>query len=199
MDANRTIYESAKKNIEETVTQIIQALGKKDKDISELEARKCIFRQNRDIRFSADKTPYKTAFGAYINKGGKKIQSAGYYFHVEPGNSFIAGGMWHPEKELLANIRQEIDYNAEEWIKLLGDRKLKKIFPEGISYSHTNSRPPQGYEIHHPLLPYIKLKSFVLMKHFSDTEMMNVAMLKTVISAFEALTAFVSFLNRSSE
>ncbi|RYG31141.1 MAG: DUF2461 domain-containing protein, partial [Chitinophagaceae bacterium] len=95
-DANRSKYDSAKKNIEELTAGIISRLSKTDESIAHLQPKECMFRINRDVRFSKNKAPYKTNMGVYFSKGGKKGVQAGYYFHVEPGASFIAGGLWMP-------------------------------------------------------------------------------------------------------
>src|SRR5687767_4304000 len=84
-DAHRPAYESARKDFESFIQQLIDTTGKKDAAIAGIKAKDCMFRINRDVRFSKDKSPYKSNFGASINKGGKKSVYAGYYFHFEPG------------------------------------------------------------------------------------------------------------------
>jgi uncharacterized protein (TIGR02453 family) len=91
-DANRKVYEAAKQDFEMLVQEVISQHGKKDEEIASLKPKDCMFRINRDIRFSKDKSPYKTNFGAFINRGGKKSIYAGYYFHCEPGRHFVGGG-----------------------------------------------------------------------------------------------------------
>jgi uncharacterized protein (TIGR02453 family) len=96
-DANRKRYEEAKKDFENFIQQVINAHSKKDKTLASLKAKDCMFRINRDVRFSKDKSPYKTNLGASINKGGRKaFQTAGYYFHLEPGQLFVGGGVYQP-------------------------------------------------------------------------------------------------------
>jgi uncharacterized protein (TIGR02453 family) len=93
-DINRKRYEEAKSDFSNFVQRVIDAHCKKDKTISALKAKDCMFRINRDVRFSKDKSPYKTNMGAYINKDGKKGMTAGYYFHCEPGAAFGGGGLY---------------------------------------------------------------------------------------------------------
>ena len=95
-DANRKQYENAKTDFAGFIQTIIDKHGKKDESIAHLKAKDCMFRINRDVRFSKDKSPYKTNMGAYINRGGKKSVFAGYYFHCEPGQCFVGGGLWMP-------------------------------------------------------------------------------------------------------
>src|SRR5687768_16744933 len=103
-DAHRAEYEAARIDFRNFIQLVIDALQKKDTTITGLTARDCLFRINRDIRFSKDKTPYKSNFGASIKRGGRKSGFAGYYFHCEPGASFIGGGLWMPEAEPLKNM-----------------------------------------------------------------------------------------------
>ena len=118
-DTNRKKYESAKNDYEALVGDVIKQLSKTDESIAHLEPKQCVFRINRDVRFSKDKSPYKTNMGMYFSKGGKKSFYAGYYFHLQPGGSFVAGGLWMPMPPELKKVRQEIDYNWEEFKKIV--------------------------------------------------------------------------------
>src|SRR5580704_12619768 len=124
-DAHRTQYEEAKKDFEIFIQTVIDTHNKKDPTLKELKAKQCMFRINRDVRFSKDKSPYKSNFGASINRGGKKSLFAGYYFHCEPGESFAGGGLWGPMPPELKKVRQEIDYNFAEFKKILSNKKFK--------------------------------------------------------------------------
>ena len=118
-DSNKNQYLEAKDEFEKLVDNLIQGTNKFDKKISsDLKAKNCTFRIYKDVRFSKDKSPYKTNFGASINPGGKKALFVGYYLHVEQGNSFLAGGVYMPEPPVLQAIRQEIDYNIEPLLKV---------------------------------------------------------------------------------
>ena len=108
-EKNRPAYENAKNNFKEFIDGVLISTTKFDPAIKNLESKNCIFRINRDVRFSKNKAPYKNNFGASISPGGKKSFSAGYYIQVQPGASFIAGGMWQPPTLQLNAIRQEID------------------------------------------------------------------------------------------
>ena len=113
--ANKKIYDGVKKNVLEMLERILPELEKLDPDMTGLEPKKCIFRINRDIRFSKDKSPYKTNFGSFMVKGGKSSGNAGYYIHFEPGNCFIAGGIYMPPGPQLKKVRTEIYYNVDEF------------------------------------------------------------------------------------
>ncbi len=128
-DANRKRYEESKIDFANFIQNVIDAHSKKDKSISSLKAKDCLFRINRDVRFSKDKSPYKTNFGASINKGGRKaMNSAGYYFHLEPGQLFIGGGVYQPMPPELNKLRQEVDYCFDEFKKIIGAKKFKSVY-----------------------------------------------------------------------
>lgn len=114
-DKNRKAYETAKGDFAGFVQEVINQFSKKEPAVSGMLAKNCMFRINRDVRFSKDKSPYKTNMGAYINPGGKKSILGGYYFHCEPGQAFMGGGLWMPMPPELSKIRQEIDYNFADF------------------------------------------------------------------------------------
>src|SRR5215208_1456588 len=105
-DKHRKDYDAAKNDFENFIQAVLDKQSKNDSDLKELTAKKCMFRINRDVRFSKDKSPYKTNFGASMDKGGKKSGFAGYYFHLEPGKSFLGGGLWMPQPDALKKVRQ---------------------------------------------------------------------------------------------
>jgi uncharacterized protein (TIGR02453 family) len=198
-EKNKSVYLTAKEDIEHFTERLIEGFGKTDVDIAPLQIKDCTFRIYRDVRFSKDKRPYKANMGAYLNKGGKKMPTAGYYFHCEPGGNFIAGGMWMPMAPELSKVRQEIDYNFAEWTKILGNRAFKKMFSGGLDQADILSRPPKGYEAENPAIDYLKLKSFVVRHPLTDQQMVSRTLLKEVITAFDVIHDYVHFLNRSIE
>src|SRR4051812_46071466 len=127
-DSHRVQYEAARIDFSNFLQLVIDAVQKSDPSITGLTARDCLFRINRDIRFSKDKRPYKSHFGATIKRGGRKSVYAGYYFHLEPGQSFVGGGLWIPEPAQLKNLRQEIDYNWDEFEGIIKNKTFKKTY-----------------------------------------------------------------------
>lgn len=196
-DANRQQYENAKSGFHDFISGIIVGFGKFDKSLASLDAKHCMFRINRDVRFSKDKRPYKTNMAGYFNKDGKKGAGAGYYLHIEPGASFIAGGIWMPEPATLAGIRQELDYNLKEFNKILANPGFKKYFPKGLDTSNMLQRPPKGYDTDNPAIHLIKLKSFTVSKSFTDKEIAGEHIEKEILNVFRAMKPMVDFLNRS--
>lgn len=199
-DAHRKQYEEAKKDFEGFIKTVIERHSQKDETIREQEAKKCMFRINRDVRFSKDKSPYKTNLGASINRGGRKSIFAGYYFHCEPGQSFVGGGIWMPMPPEVKKVRQEIDYCFDEFKKIVSSKKFQTVYgdlskEEGISLS----RVPQGFEKDHPASDYLKLKSWIAMQSLKDADLTSKELIKKTLTAFETLQPMVQFINRALE
>jgi uncharacterized protein (TIGR02453 family) len=197
-DAHRPAYESAKKDFEQFVQLLIDKHGKKDTTIKNLTPRECMFRINRDVRFSKDKSPYKTNFGAFINGGGKKSPLAGYYFHCSPGEAFAGGGLWMPMPPELKKVRQEIDYCFDEFKKIVGAKKFKTAYGDiDRSEEYVLSRLPKDFEKGNPAEEYLKMKSYVATQPIADKDLTGTALAKKVTEAFEALQPMLEFVNRA--
>jgi uncharacterized protein (TIGR02453 family) len=196
-DAHKKEYEEARTSFVQSVENMISVLSEVDGDISNLSARECIFRINRDVRFSKDKRPYKNNMSAYFNKAGKKGNGAGYYVHVEPGQSFIAAGIWMPEAADLARIRQELDYNLEEWKQIIGKKSFKKEFENGLDQDNSLVRPPKGYSEENPAIAFLKLKGFVVRKPVTDDALMNKSFSKALSRCFKEVKPMIDFINRA--
>jgi uncharacterized protein (TIGR02453 family) len=199
-EENRHLFTAAKEDFERLVSGIINDFGKIDEDIAPLQAKDCIFRQYRDVRFSKDKTPYKQHMGASFDRGGKKSGFAGYYLHIEPGNKSMAGGgIWMPEAGSLKKIRQEIDYNWDEFSSILSEQNFRWVFGDLEQGEYKLSREPKGYDKENPAIEYLKLKSFVAIQKISDEELMHKGVSEKIVKAFTALMPLVKFINRSLE
>jgi uncharacterized protein (TIGR02453 family) len=197
-DAHRAQYEAAKIDFSNFTQLVIDAVQKSDTSVSGLTAKECQFRINRDVRFSKDKRPYKENFGAFICRGGKKSIYAGYYFHLAPGNSFIGGGLWMPEPANLKKLRQEIDYNWEEFQSILKNKTFKKTYGDLLKSSDISlSRMPKGYEEDNPAIDYLKLKSLIAETKIADEDLTKSTLHKKTTAAFETLQPLLNFINRS--
>ncbi len=194
---HKSEYEIARAAFTQAVQKMINSIAVFDRDIASLTPKECIFRINRDVRFSKDKRPYKNTMSAYFNRAGKKGTGAGYYVHIEPGKSFLAAGIWMPESNHLSNIRQEIDYNFEEWKKIIGAAAFKKHFAEGLETSNTLVRPPKGYDENNPAITFIKLKSFIASRSFTDTDVVATSFNAELSKTLKAVKPMIDFINRS--
>ncbi len=200
-DKNRSMYETAKADFTNFIQEVINQHGKKDTSIKNLVAKDCLFRINRDVRFAKDKSPYKSNFGASINKGGRKAEnSAGYYFQVQPGRNFAGGGIWMPEPTELKKVRQEIDYNFADFKKIISVKKFNSVYGDlDRSPEFLLQRVPKGYEADNPAAAYLKLKSFVAISFFSNADLTSKDLVKKTVAAFEALQPVIEFINNSME
>ncbi|MFI5153527.1 MAG: DUF2461 domain-containing protein [Chitinophagales bacterium] len=197
-DAHRAQYEDAKKDFADFIQRLIDGHSTKDAGILSLTAKDCIFRINRDIRFSKDKSPYKTNFGASISRGGKKSGFAGYYFHCEPGDAFVGGGLWMPMPPELKKVRQEIDYGYDEFKKIIGSKKFKSVY--GKLYEEENStlsKVPQGFEKDSPAADFLRMKSFIALHPLTDSDLLSKSLLRKALDAFATLQPLVDFINRA--
>lgn len=194
MDANRGAYLQAKADFEALVNVLLQNLQAIDPGLNGLTGKDCIFRINRDIRFSKDKSPYKHNFGASIAEGGKKSLNAGYYLHIQPGDeSFFGGGLYMPAGAQLKKVRQEIDYNAPELLKIVTAEDFKQAY--GRIQGEKLSRAPKGYDPHHPNIEFLKLKSYVALHKLSDDDIKSPKLIENLTHNFQVLKPFIDFLN----
>lgn len=198
--ANKGRYEIAKKEFETFIDALIQKIAVFDPSIAHFKAKDCVFRIYRDVRFSQDKSPYKTHFGAHVTSAPKKSEihtRAGYYIHLEPGDSMLAGGAYVPEAKWLKAIRQEIAYNAAEFKKVLNDKSFRQYF--GTIEGEKLQRPPKDYPADHPEIELLKHKSFLATHKFSDQQALAKDFLDHSAKVFQALHPFDQFLNRAMD
>jgi uncharacterized protein (TIGR02453 family) len=194
--ANKNKYDLAKEHYLNFVEEVLSGIVKFDNSLAELNPKQCVFRINRDVRFSKNKDPYKTNFGASFSKGAKKINAAGYYFHLEPGACFIGGGLWMPEANDLQKVRQEIDYCFKEFNGIIQHKQFKNAF-SGLSTEVKLARPPKGYDMDNPAIEYLKLKSFTAITSLSDSDVVDKNIVKKSLVIFKTISPFIHFLNRS--
>lgn len=195
-DANRKPYEAARQDFLAFINAVIRQFSSQEPQLAPVQAKDCVFRINRDIRFSKDKSPYKTNFGASINIGGKKSVLAGYYFHLEPGESFVGGGLWIPAPEQLARVRQEIDYNFTEFKNIVTSKPFVRAYGGlFVESGQQLTRVPKGYAADNPAAGYLKLKSFIAQAPLPDNEITGKGLIKKVNQSFSALKPVVDFLN----
>ena len=200
-DAHRKQYDAAKLNFAELTQQVITQFGKKEPSIALLKPKECVFRINRDVRFSKNKAPYKNNMGASIKAGGKKSLLAGYYIHLEPGGkSFVGGGLYMPDAAIVGKVRQEIDYNYKTFLRIVENKKFIAQYG-GLDFSEGLSlvREPKGYEKENPAIKYLKLKSWIATSPLSDTALQDKNLATQLTKAFEYLQPLISFLNEALE
>ncbi|MDX9903880.1 MAG: DUF2461 domain-containing protein [Bacteroidales bacterium] len=192
---NRPRYEKARENYALFVQAVIDETVGFDPILKGLEAKSCMFRINRDTRFSRDKSVYKINFGAFIVRGGKKNgdKFPGYYLHIEPGASFVAGGAYIPPTPWLGAIRDRISESGEELTAIINSREYTKYF-SGLEGERLKI-PPRGYSKEDPHIELIKMKSFLAERQFTDDEVVALVFFEVVTGAFRAIKPLSDFLN----
>lgn len=193
---NRGRYDEARANYESFVQALINEISGFDPILKGLEVKSCTYRINRDIRFSNDKTLYKTHLGAFIVRGGKQNgdRYAGYYFHVEPGgNSMIAGGAYIPPKPWLSAIREKIDEQGDQLLKIISRKDFIEVF--GEIEGEKLKTVPKGYPRDHPFIELLKLKSFLAARMISDKDVISNSCFDLIINASRVMKPLNDFLN----
>jgi len=195
---NRLAYDDAKQNIVNYIQAVCNELAEIDNCLANISAKDTLFRINRDIRFSRDKSPYKVNFGASLTKGGRKSSWAGYYIHVEPGQSFLGGGLYMPQPENMYKIRQEIDYDFATFQNILSAPDFEKYFGQLVmDTSMKLSRPPRGYTADNQAIEYIKLTSWIATCKVEDSFFLDKNSVNDCVQILSALTPFIGFLNQA--
>ncbi|XOV93640.1 MAG: DUF2461 domain-containing protein [Bacteroidota bacterium] len=197
---HKKVYEKAKQEFTEFIDALIIEIAKFDKEVAHFTAKETIFRIHRDVRFSKDKSPYKTHMGAHITSAPKKSEihtRAGYYIHLEPGGSMLAGGAYLPESGWLKAIRQEISYNADSLKKIINGPDFKKYF--GEIEGEKLKTAPKDYPKDHPEIDLLKHKSFLATHQCTNAEVLSDDFLSHCTKVFQALYPFDQFLNQASD
>ena len=194
-DKNRAQYIAAKNNFETFVQELIHEITEFEPILKGLEAKSCIYRINRDIRFSNDKTPYKTNLGALIMKGGRKnfCRYPGYYLHIEPNNCFLAGGAYMPPPDWLTAIREKISEQPDEFLRIINAVELKKYFSE--LQGEKLKKAPKGFDPAHKQIELLKYKNYYVSKQVSDKQIIESGYLKYVLNIFKTVKPFHDFLD----
>ncbi|RLJ77213.1 DUF2461 domain-containing protein [Pedobacter alluvionis] len=196
--ANKDVYEAAKADVLELVAKLIPELAKVDPLLSaDADPKKSLLRIYRDVRFSKNKDPYKNNFGIWFSAKSKGGNEPGYYLHIQPGKSFIAGGYWMPEASHLKLIRQEIDYNIGDFKEIINGKDFKKNFKLGVDNALKNA--PKGYDPADPNIEFLKLKSFEATTKIDDEEFLKPNLVNKLISSFKTVQPLVAFLRNAIE
>ena len=190
---NKDRYLSANNNVADFVENLIDEIGKFDEKILKTDAKKALFRIYRDVRFSKDKSPYKTNFGAGLGMGkGNKI--SGYYLHIEPGKSFLAGGVYQPGTSVLKEIRKEISMNSAEFLKIIQEDNFRNNF-RGLSVENKLQRVPNGFEKDDPMAEFLKLKNFIVVHPVADDALMKEDAAKNFAKILKSIKPLNDFLS----
>jgi len=176
--------------------ELLAGISAFDPSLGNLEARDTIFRIYKDVRFSKDKLPYKTHFGCWMTKGGRKSTDAGYYFHLEPGNSFMAAGVWMPPMEQLNLIRQEILYHPDPYLELINAPHIKEQYERG-GKEDMLKKGPAGFPKDFVHMEELKYRHYIWSRNYSDSEVLGKEFASRTVEDFKRLHPLVEFLNHA--
>jgi len=194
---NKKWYDESREKVLFLTEVVINEIRKFDPDVPLLEPKDCLFRIFRDVRFSHDKSPYKTNFGSFIAKGGRKSSYAGYYFHIEPSGSFVGGGIYMPAAEPLKAIRDYIAENGEEFLLLTNNKNFKKVYPEMMD--DKLKMAPKGYSPDHEFINLLRYKSFAFSSQFDKSQILADNYIEKLVHSFKTLQPVNRFLNDALE
>ncbi|MBN1115701.1 MAG: DUF2461 domain-containing protein [Bacteroidales bacterium] len=192
---NRKTYNTCRESFIYSVELMIRGISEFDKSIAGLQPKNCIFRINRDIRFSNDKRPYKTNFGAFMAPGGRNSGKGGYYLHIEPGLSMIAGGIYMPSGPVLKTIRNEVYNNLEEFESIVTEEDFVKHF-SGLTGEKLKTKP-QGFPDDFEGMEYLRFKHYIVSRNISDKQTQSPEFFNELMMYFESIYPLNRFLNQA--
>ncbi len=190
-EQNKPRYEAAKANYLSFMEELLVEI-RKIEPIYEKDLKKYASRIYRDVRFSKDKSPYKNNISSLIERA-PDYKKCPFYLHIQPGESFIGGGIWQPEPDLLSRVRQEIDYNGSEFNKILNKKSFVDLF--GKLSGDTLVRPPKGYEADNPNIVLLKLKQYIVSRNFSDEVVTSKHFISELCTCYEEALPFFHFFD----
>ena len=195
--ANQDRYELYKQDYKDTVEGFLTEMKPLDDTLEQVEFKDCSYRINRDIRFSKDKTPYKTHMGIWMCEGKKNTNLAGYYVHIEKGAAFAAGGLYFPDAADLKKVRREIDGFYEELEEIVAAPDFVKVFGK-LESNETNTlkTSPKDFDKDHPAIEFLKLKSFLATTKLTDKDLVSKNFVKDTAKKLIAIKPLIEFLNR---
>lgn len=191
---NKDWYERAKADFELLTAQMIQSLASFEPEMLNLNPKKCVFRIYRDTRFSADKTPYKTNFGA-VFRSRTAEKASGYYMHVSPEECFISCGHYMLLPEQLKKVRRGIYDDFEMFQEIINEKNFKKEFGDLYRDEDMLQRVPNGYDKEHPAAEYMKMKHFYILKEISKELMLSEDFIPYATKMYKLMQPMDEFLN----
>ena len=195
--ANDDAYRNAREDVISFVGKVIEGLSVIDESIrlQYLEPKKCIKRINRDVRFSANKQPYKSNFFVLFNPGGYKSEIASYYLQIESNQSFVGGGVYMPSTIELNKYRKEIEYDLKGWEDIIHAPSFKKMFPSGVQSSSVLKTVPRGFDKDSAAIKYLQMKGYWTDHPLTNKQLTSADAVSLVLDSFKEMKPMIHFLN----
>lgn len=194
--ANKKAFDAAQDNVTAFAGYLIGEVGKFDDAVAAVDPKTCVFRIYRDVRFSKDKSPYKVNLGAYVAPGGRKSMQPGYYFHLQPGASFVAGGKHRPDGPELLKIRTAVANNTDEFLKIVNKKSFTDVL--GNLWNDRLKSVPKGFDPDHKAAEYLKLKEFMAFAELHDDKFLTSAEFpKQLVKMMKEMYPLVAFLRKA--
>jgi len=190
-EENKPQYLKELNHIETFAGALLAELSKTDV-LETSSGKKSVYRIYRDIRFSKDKTPFKTFWGGSFTRA-TSARRGGYYFHLEKGNSFFAGGFWGPNAADLKRIRSEFAHDAKPMQKILQSKTFIKTF--GALQGEQLKTAPKGYDINHEAIDLLRYKQFLIIKRFTDEEVLSPLFLEQALETCKNMRPFFDYMS----
>ncbi len=190
-EKNKSRYETARENWLQFVSELLEEI-RKIESIYEKDLKKYADRIYRDVRFSKDKSPYKNHISGLIERAANDTKCP-FYMRIEPNNSFVGGGIWQPDPELLKKVRQEIDYNGSEFNAIINKKSFSEMF--GKLSGEALARPPKGYEADNPNIELLKLKQYIVGRSFDDNTVTSAHFKTELVNTYTEILPFLHFFD----
>ncbi|MDA3880210.1 MAG: DUF2461 domain-containing protein [Prolixibacteraceae bacterium] len=192
-DNNRETYQDVRVQFLQFTDLLIHEIRSFDPQVPYTDPKKCVFRIFRDMRFSKDKRPYKNNFGAFISRDGRKGGNPGYYLHIQPGASFVAGGLFMPDAPKLKAIRNDIFNNPDDLLEIIEDSEFKNSFT--LFDGDNLKTAPKGFPKDFKHIDLLRHKSFAPLMPLRDEQLFSPDIFELIISAFKKITPLNHYLN----
>jgi len=192
-NTNKEEYLKQHKNIIEFADDLLERLSKHD-NIETPTGKKSLYRIYRDVRFSKDKSPYKTNWAGGFKRATKQLRG-GYYFHIEPDNVFVGGGFWAPNKDDLLRIREDIVTDASDLKSIISSKDFKNTF--GTLEGEQLKTCPKGFDKEHPDIELLRYKQFIVSKKFTKKEALSKDFSEMVDDTFKEMRPFFDYMSMS--
>jgi uncharacterized protein (TIGR02453 family) len=189
--ANKSHYEMCHERMIVLASELLNQMNTHDL-IGNLSGKKSLHRIYRDVRFSKDKTPYKKNWSGSFKRANAQ-KRGGYYYHLEPGGSFVAGGFWGPNKEDLRLIRDHLSQEGEDYRKVIAQKKFKETF--GKVHGEQLKKSPKGFDADHPDIDLLRYKQFILRYDFADKEVLSLDFPKQASEVFQKMRPYFDLMS----